>query len=56
MTPMLVMNVQTAIARADEIAATVTGVVAEVSRGTSHVAQAGARGLGRRGSADQRLA
>ena len=35
----LVMNVQTAIARADEIAATVTGVVQKYRARTSHVDQ-----------------
>ena len=51
----LVMNVQTAIARADDIAAAVTGVVRKYRAATSHVAKAGACGLGRRGSVDQRF-
>ena len=50
----LVMNVQTAIARADEIATAVTGVVQKVSRATTHVTKAGARRLDRCGSRDQR--
>ena len=51
----LVMNVQTAIAPADDIAATVTGVVSKYRQQHRGLGQAGARGLGRRGPEDHRI-
>ena len=52
----LVMNVQTAIAPADEIAATVTDLVGKYRQQHRRLGQAGARGLGRRGPEDHRSA
>ena len=52
----LVMNVQTAIAPADEIAATVTDIVGKYRRAVPRFGQTGARGLGRRGPENHRYA
>ena len=51
----LVMNVQTAIAPADDIAATVTGLVSKYREATRRLGQAGACGLGRRRSEDHAI-
>ncbi len=52
----LVMNVQTAIAPADDIAATVTGLVSKYRQQHQSLGQTGAGGLGRRGPEDHRFA